>query len=232
MTRSFATAWTRWAALSLSAALFGGALTACAPLVIGGAVTGALVAVDRRTSGAQLEDQGIELRAANRLRDAVGDRVNVSVTSYNRQVLLTGEVGNERDKVLVEQTVAGVENVRSIVNELAVLGSPSLTQRSADTLITGRVKASMLDSNDVTGTAFKVITNRGTVYLMGRVTQREADRATDIARNTSGVQRVVRVLEIISEEELARLRLQPQAPATSATPQPAPAAAPAATPAR
>jgi osmotically-inducible protein OsmY len=207
--------------------VLGGALTACAPLVIGGAVTGALVAVDRRTSGAQLEDQGIELRAANRLRDAVGDRVNVSVTSYNRQVLLTGEVGNERDKALVEQTVAGVENVRSIVNELAVLGSPSLTQRSADTLITGRVKAAMLDSNDVTGTAFKVITNRGTVYLMGRVTQREADRATDIARNTSGVQRVVRVLEIISEEELARLRLQPAAAPAPAAPAPSSGAAPA-----
>jgi osmotically-inducible protein OsmY len=192
-----------------------------------------MVAVDRRTSGIQLEDQGIELRATNRLRDAVGDRVNVAVTSYNRQVLLTGEVGNERDKALVEQTVAGVENVRSIVNELAVLGSPSLTQRSADTIITGRVKASMLDANDVAGTAFKVVTNRGTVYLMGRVTQREADRATEIARNTSGVQRVVRVLEIISEEELARLRLQPGTATPVATPAaaaPAPVTAPAAAP--
>jgi osmotically-inducible protein OsmY len=188
-----------------------------------------MVAVDRRTSGIQLEDQGIELRATNRLRDAVGDRVNVAVTSYNRQVLLTGEVGNERDKALVEQTVAGVENVRSIVNELAVLGSPSLTQRSADTIITGRVKASMLDANDVAGTAFKVVTNRGTVYLMGRVTQREADRATEIARNTSGVQRVVRVLEIISEEELARLRLQPGTATPVATPA-APATAPATAP--
>lgn len=231
MTKPFAPAWTRWAALTLGTAVLGGALTACAPLIIGGAMTGAMVAVDRRTSGIQLEDQGIELRAANRLRDAVGDRVNVSVTSYNRQVLLTGEVGNERDKALVEQTVAGVENVRSIVNELDVLGSPSLTQRSADTIITGRVKASMLDANDVTGTAFKVITNRGTVYLMGRVTQREADRATEIARNTSGVQRVVRVLEIISEEELARLRLQPGTAAPAATPAAAPAVAPVVAPA-
>ncbi|MDM7948923.1 BON domain-containing protein [Hydrogenophaga sp.] len=230
MNKSFAPAWSRWAALALGTAVLGGALTACAPLVIGGALTGAMVAVDRRTSGIQLEDQGIELRAANRLRDAVGDRVNVAVTSYNRQVLLTGEVGNERDKALVEQTVAGVENVRSIVNELAVLGSPSLTQRSADTIITGRVKASMLDANDVAGTAFKVVTNRGTVYLMGRVTQREADRATEIARNTSGVQRVVRVLEIISEEELARLRLQPGTAAPVATPA-APAAAPVTAPA-
>ena len=209
----------------IAATLCVASLSACTAMVVGGALTGAMVAVDRRSSGAQLDDQGIELRAANRLRDAVGDRVNVAVTSYNRQVLLTGEVGNERDKALVEQTVAGVENVRSIVNELAVLGSPSLTQRSADTIITGRVKASMLDANDVAGTAFKVVTNRGTVYLMGRVTQREADRATEIARNTSGVQRVVRVLEIISEEELARLRLQPGTAAPVATPA-APAAVP------
>jgi osmotically-inducible protein OsmY len=213
----------RMAAVTLGTAVLGGVLSACAPLMIGGAVTTAMVAVDRRTSGAQLEDQGIELRGANRLRDVVGDRVNVSITSYNRQVLLTGEVGNERDKALVEQTVAGVENVRSIVNELAVMGSPSLTQRSADTLITGRVKAAMLDASDVPATAFKVVTNRGTVYLMGIVTQREAERATEITRNTSGVQRVVRALEIISEEELARLRPNDKAPAPAATSAPAPA---------
>ncbi len=195
-------------------------LSACAPLVIGGAVTSAMVAVDRRTSGAQLEDQGIELRAANRLRDRLGERGNVSVTSYNRQVLLTGEVANEQDKALAEQTVAGVDNVRSIVNELAVLGATSLTQRSADTLVTGRIKATMVDARNVPASAFKVVTTRGTVYLMGRVTQNEADRATDIARNTQGVQRVVRVLEIITPEELARLQPQP-APASEATPAPA-----------
>lgn len=209
---------TRLATLGLGTVLLGGALSACAPLVIGGAVTTAMVAVDRRTSGAQLEDQGIELRAANRLRDRLGERGNVSVTSYNRQVLLTGEVANEQDKALAEQTVAGVENVRSIVNELGVLGATSLTQRSADALVTGRIKATMIDARNVPASAFKVVTTRGTVYLMGRVTQNEADRATTIARNTQGVQRVVRVLEIITPEELARL--QPQ-PASDATPAPA-----------
>ncbi len=211
----------RLAAVALSAVALTASLSACAPLILGSAVTGAFVATDRRTSGAQLEDQGIELRAANRLRDQLRDRGNVSITSYNRQVLLTGEVANEEDKAMAEKTVAGVDNVRSTVNELAVLGSASLTQRSSDTLITGQVKAAMVDARDVYANAFKVVTSRGTVYLMGRVTQREADRATELTRNTSGVQRVVRVLEIISEEELARLLPKPAAapaPVQNATP--------------
>lgn len=209
----------RLTAVVLSVIAIGVSLSACAPLIVGGAVTSAFVATDRRTSGAQLEDQGIELRGANRLRDQMGERGSVSVTSYNRQVLLTGEVASEEDKALVEKTVAGVDNVRSIVNELAVLGASSLTQRSSDTLITGRVKAAMVEARDVYATAFKVVTRRGTVYLMGRVTQREADRATDLTRNTTGVQRVVRVFEIISEEELARLLPQPApAPVQNAAP--------------
>lgn len=217
MKRSVALA--RLAALSLSAATVVVSLSACAPLMIGSAVGGAMVATDRRTSGAQLEDQGIELRATNRLRDQLGERGNVSVTSYNRQVLLTGEVPTEADKAAVEKTVAGVDNVRGIVNELAVLGASSLTQRSSDILITGRVKAAMVDARDLSANAVKVVTTRGIVYLMGRVTQREADRATEITRNTQGVQRVVRVLEIISEEELARLLPQPApAPVKDATP--------------
>lgn len=201
--------WSRVAATTLTAVLLGAAVSACAPLIVGGAMTGALVATDRRTSGAQLEDQGIELRAANRLREQIGQRGNVSATSYNRQLLLTGEVATEQDKALAESTVAGIENVRSVVNELGVLGAASLTQRSSDTLITGRVKAAMIDARDLSASAVKVLTNRGTVYLMGRLTQREADRATEITRNIQGVQRVVRVLEIISEEELARLLPKP-----------------------
>lgn len=201
--------WSRLSATTLTAVLLGAAVSACAPLIVGGAMTGALVATDRRTSGAQLEDQGIELRAANRLREQIGQRGNVTATSYNRQLLLTGEVATEQDKALAESTVAGIENVRSVVNELGVLGASSLTQRSSDTLITGRVKAAMIDARDLSASAVKVLTTRGTVYLMGRLTQREADRATEITRNTQGVQRVVRVLEIISEEELARLLPKP-----------------------
>ena len=189
-----------------TAAVLGGGLTACFPLVIGGAVAGgALVAIDRRTSGAQLEDQGIELRAMIRLRDNIGSRARVSVTSYNRQVLLTGEVLNEQDKKLVEQVVTRVENVSAVVNELAIINSPSLVQRSSDVLITGQVKALLIDTKDLYANAFKVVTERGTVYLMGRVTQREADRATEIVRGARGVQKVVRILEILSEDELRSL---------------------------
>jgi osmotically-inducible protein OsmY len=188
-----------------AATLLGGSLTACFPLVVGGVAGGALVATDRRTSGAQLEDEGIELRATSRIRSNVGERVHVNLTSYNRQVLLTGEVPNAQDKQLVEQIVARVENVNSVVNELAVMGNSSLTQRSSDVLVTGRVKAMLVDARDLSSNAFKVITERGTTYLMGRVTQREADRATEVVRSTPGVQKVIRIFEVISEEELARM---------------------------
>ena len=192
-----------------SAHMLGG----CLPLVVGGAVVGStLVATDRRTSGAQLEDEGIELRSINRLREAFLERVHINATSYNRQVLLTGEVPTEADKQRAQEIVSRVENVRSIVNELAVLGNATLTSRSSDALVTGRVKASFVDAKDLYANAFKVVTERGTTYLLGRVTQREATRATEIARTTPGVQRVVRVLEIISEEELQRLLPQPAKP--------------------
>jgi len=186
-------------------------LSACVgPLLVGGAmVGGTLVAVDRRTSGAQLDDEAIELRSASQIRSNLGTRVRVSVTSYNRQVLLTGEVPNLQDKQRVEQVVKSVDNVASVVNELAVLNSPSLMDRSADALLTGRVKAVLLDAQDLQSSAFKVVTERNVVYLMGRVTQREADRATEAVRATSGVQKVVRMLEIITEQELERLGTQP-----------------------
>lgn len=203
-----------------AAAVVGTSLTGCFPLLAGGALAGsALVATDRRTSGAQLEDEGIELRAMSRLRDNVGSRARVSVTSYNRQVLLTGEVLNEQDRKLVEQVVSRVENVASVVNELAIINSPSLVQRSSDVLITGQVKAMFVDAKDLYANAFKVVTERGTVYLMGRVTQREADRATEIVRGARGVQKVVRIFEIISEDEMRSLLLpQPKPAPASAAP--------------
>lgn len=200
---------------TLILALAGGtmtALTGCFPLVAGGMVTGALVASDRRTTGTVAEDQGIEVKAANRIQDSLGDRAHVNVTSYNRQVLITGEVPSAQDKQLVEKIVTGVENVRNVVNELNIMGNSSLTQRSSDALVTGRVKARLVDAQDLFANSFKVVTEHGTTYIMGRVTQREANRATEIIRGTDGVQRLVRVLEIISEEELARM-LPPPAPA-------------------
>ena len=181
-------------------------------MIVGGAVGGALVAVDRRTSGAQLDDQGIELRANNRLKDELGDaRARVAVTSYNRRVLLTGEAASEAVKTQITQIVSGVSNVREVINELGVTNSPSFKERASDTLVTGRLKASLVDAKDLAASAFKVVTERGTVYLMGRVTQREADRATDLARNTPGVSRVVRSFEIITEQDLANMQPKPAA---------------------
>ena len=189
------------------AAVLSGALAGCVPLVVGGAMAGgSLVATDRRTSGAQLDDEGIELRAASRIRSELGTRVRASVTSYNRQVLLTGEVPNLQDKQLVEQVVSRVDNVASVVNELAVLNSPSLVERSSDTLLTGRVKAMLLDARDLQSNAIKVVTERGITYLMGRLTQREADRATEVVRATPGVQKVIRMFEIINQDELLRIQ--------------------------
>ena len=141
----------------------------------------------------------------------MGDRGHVNVTSYNRQVLLTGEVPSAQDWQLVEQIVAGVDNVRNIVNELAILGNSTLSQRSSDSLVTGRVKAGLVDANDLFANGFKITTERGTTYVMGRVTAREAKRATEVISGTTGVQRVVRILETISEEELARFQAAPAA---------------------
>jgi len=196
-----------------AAVLLCGALSACVgPLIVGGAmVGGTLVAVDRRSSGAQLDDEAIELRAANQIRTNLGTRVRVSITSYNRQVLLTGEVANLQDKQRVEEVVKQVDNVHAVVNELAVLNTPSLIDRSSDALLTGRIKAMLLDTKELQSNAFKVVTERNTVYLMGRVTQREADRATEVVRGVPGVQRVVRILELISEQELLRLGTVPAA---------------------
>ncbi len=197
----------RIAASALVLAALGATLSACAPLVVGGAAVGAMVAVDRRTSGAQLDDQGIELRASNRLKDELGDaRARVAVSSYNRRVLLTGEAASEAVKTQITQIVSGVDNVREVINELGVTSSPSFKERATDTLITGRLKAALVDAKDLSASAFKVVTERGTVYLMGRVTQREADRATELARFTPGVTRVVRVFETITEQELANMQ--------------------------
>jgi osmotically-inducible protein OsmY len=213
------------ALLALASLALAGGLSACAPLIIGGAAVGAMSMFDRRTSGAQVEDEGIELRGASRLRDALGDRSHFNITSYNRQVLLTGEVPNEQAKQTAEQVVAKVDNVKGVVNELTVMLNTSLAQRSNDTFITGKVKATLVDDKNLYVGAFKVVTERGTVYLMGRVTQREADEATRLTRNISGVQKVVRIFEIIGEDELRRM-VPDQSPKAAAPAAPASAAKP------
>ncbi|MGH6647062.1 BON domain-containing protein [Aquabacterium sp.] len=200
----------RWTALALALNMAAG----CAPLVLGSAIGGAFVASDRRTSGTQLEDKSIELKAGSRIRETVTIGAHVNATAYNRMVLLTGEVASEADRAAVEQAVARVENVQSVVNELAVMGVSSLGSRSSDVLINGKIKASFVDARDMFSNAFKVVVERGDVYLLGLVTEREANRAAEVASGVSGVTKVVKVFSLITEDELAR---RTPAPAPQAT---------------
>jgi osmotically-inducible protein OsmY len=183
-----------------------GSLQGCIALLGAGAVAGGLSLNDRRTSGTQLDDQAIELKSGGRIRDAIGDNGHVIVTSYNRVVLISGEVPSESDKAAAAKAVAGIENVTNVVNELEVGPNSTLSTRSSDTLITTRVKSALIDAKDIQASAIKVVTERGIVYLMGRVTEREASRAADIARAQSSVMKVVRVFEILTEEQLGNIR--------------------------
>jgi osmotically-inducible protein OsmY len=196
----------RTSASSLVAAALAAALLAgCAPLIVGGAVVGgAMVATDRRTSGSQVDDEVIELKAKGRMGEAFpDDRVRINTTSYNRMVLLTGEVPSDADKTTAEQVVARIDNVVSVVNELTIGPANTFSERTKAAFITAKVKASLVDAKDLFANSIKVVTHRGIVYLMGRVTEREATRAAEIARGVSGVVKVVRVFEILSESELA-----------------------------
>lgn len=185
----------------LYAALLG-SLQGCVPLVMGGAALGAAATMDRRTLGAQTEDKSITVKAEVQVPKIVGSAGHVNIASYNRKVLLTGEVRDEAMKAAVEREVRGIENVVSVINELAIAGPSSYTSRSSDALITTNVKASLVEMKTISATSFKVVTERGTVYLMGRVTQREGDLGAKIAQSVSGVQRVVKIFEYITEEEL------------------------------
>lgn len=173
-------------------------LQGCAPILVTGAAAGALMATDRRSSGMYLEDENIEWRVFARLRgDFTGAHVNA--TSYNRRVLLTGEVPTEQMKQQVEQAVRGVLNVRDVVNELQVAGASSFASRGNDALITSNVKARMVNNaGRFSPTHIKVLTEAGTVYLMGLVTPAEGDAAVEIARGASGVSRVVKVFEYVN----------------------------------
>jgi osmotically-inducible protein OsmY len=185
------------------------------------------VATDRRTTGTQIEDESIELKAAARARElATLGRVNF--TSYNRLLLITGEVPGEPEKVAIGQAAARVENVRGVVNELLVADNMTMGARSSDAVLSAKVKATLVDAKDVQANAYKVVSERGIVYLMGRVTEREATRGAELARSVSGVQKVVRVFDILSEDDLASLgRPGPVTPAPIVT---APVAAPASAP--
>ncbi len=200
-TRRFAPALLVLAAMAAVGATSG--LAGCAPLLVGGAILGtSLVVTDRRTSGAQVDDQTIELKAHRRIDEVIGGRGSIGVTSYNRVVLLTGTTRDEADKAALVRAIGAIENVKSVVDETSIGFSPSVATRAHDSLLTSKVKASLVDAKDVQSHAYKVVTERSVVFLMGRVTEREANRAADIARGVSGVQKVVKVFEIVTEAEL------------------------------
>jgi len=191
-------------AVALGISLLSG-LSGCVALVAGGAVGGAMSVSDRRTFGSQTEDATIEMKSSNRINFVFGEQVHVNVSSYNRKVLLTGEVKDEATRVKVENEVKGIENVQSIVNEIQVaMFLSGFKERSNDTYITTKVKGVLVGTADIYSASFKVVTEAGVVYLMGRVSQREGDTATEQVRGIPGVKKVVKVFEYIDEGDVKK----------------------------
>jgi len=195
----------RRAALAIMTAVAALSSAGCAPLLVGGAVAGGvMVASDRRSPGIQLEDQAIELR----VREALGkafpkDRANISVTSFNQRVLLTGEVTEAQMKSEAEAIARKSENVRAVVNELHVGSLSTFANRNFDTALTSKVLAALLQAPGVPSGAIKVVSERAVVYLMGRVTPSEGEAAARAASRVAGVQRVVKNFDYLSEKEAA-----------------------------
>lgn len=177
-------------------------LSGCIGLAVGGAVMTAVSANDRRTIGMQTEDKSINVKAEIKMQQLTGENGHVNVTSYNRKVLLTGEVRDEAMKQAAEREVRDIANVVSVINELEIAGPSSYTSRSSDALITTKVKASLVDKKTISASSVKVTTERGVVYLMGLVTPREGNIAADVAKGVAGVTRVVKIFEYISEEDV------------------------------
>lgn len=191
--------------LATAVLLCGGLLTqlsGCFELAVGSAVMGGMAASDRRTFGSQTEDSAIGMKGDARVSKLIGDSGHVNVNSFNRRALITGEVKDDATRAAVAREVAAIEGVQSVANELTVAGPSSYTARSNDALITGRVKAALIDTRDIYASSFKIVTEQGVVYLMGRVTQREGNLAAEAARGVSGVHKVVKIFEYISETEL------------------------------
>ncbi|HEY0587019.1 MAG TPA: BON domain-containing protein [Pseudoduganella sp.] len=195
----------------MAAVLASTTLSACAPILVGGAVAGTLAASDRRTLGAQTEDKSIVVKAEVKMPNIAGKSAHVNVNSFNRRVLLTGEVPDDETKAKVEREVRAIDGVLNVTNELEVGFSSSYTSRSNDALITSKVKLSLADARDISANTFKVVTEKGAVFLMGRVTQREGAQAADIARGVAGVTKVVKVFEYITEDDVKQYQPSQQA---------------------
>ena len=191
----------------LVATVIGGALvqTACFPLAVTGVAVGTMALVDRRTVGSQTDDQAIELKSFAKISEQVAKNGGITVTSYNRRVLISGQVLTAEDKQKVEKAMASVEQVVLVHNELNVSGRASLGVNASDTVITNKVKAAFIDAKDVQTNTTKVVTEQGVVYLMGLLTSAEANRAAQVASRVGGVQKVVTLVELISEDEVKRI---------------------------
>jgi len=174
-------------------------------VIVGGTGMAVAMVSDRRSSGTYVEDEGIEWKAGNRINERLGDKVHVNVTSFNRKLLLTGEAFNEASREEAGRIAAAVENVKEVVNDLRIAPTSTLSARGNDSYISSKVKARFVDQKDFRIQQVKVTTEAGTVFLMGLVTEKEGNAATEVARTTNGVQKVVRVFEYISEEEARRL---------------------------
>jgi osmotically-inducible protein OsmY len=181
------------------------ALQGCFPMVAAGVTSGVLATVDRRSLGTQTEDESIEWKASARVSEALGDKAHVNFTSFNRRVLMTGEVPNSDAKAEAERIVIGVSNVLGIYNELTIGPLTSFSDRSNDSFITSKVKSRSVDSGKFNPVHVKVITEAGAVFLLGMVTQPEADAAVQVARTTSGVKKVINLLEIITPAKAREL---------------------------
>ncbi len=192
------------AAIVLATAL-AASLQGCVEMVVGTAVVGGIAANDRRTLGAQTDDKAITIKAEAGIPRLIGDAGHVNIACFNRKVLLTGEVRDEATRATVEREVGSIQGIQGIVNELEITGRSTYTARGNDAILTGKVKASFVDTRDLSATAIKVVTERETVYLMGRVTQREGQRAAEVTRGVSGVRRVVKVFDYINEDELREI---------------------------
>ena len=190
----------RWRSGAAAALLAVFMLEGCVEAVIvGGAATGAFVAADRRQAEIVAGDERVGLTALSRVGDRFGDKVHLNVTSYNYNVLLTGEVADAQTRAAIEQIVMQIPQVKGVVNELQVAGHSSLSARGNDTYLTGRVKGAFVTENKFSANHVKVVTEAGVVYLLGVVTHKEADDATAIARSISGVKKVVRVYEYLNQ---------------------------------
>jgi osmotically-inducible protein OsmY len=187
----------------LCAAIAAGfALQGCVPVVIGAGGAAAYTALeDRRSTGTQIDDESIEVRASNRISDRFGGNVHVNVTSYNRIALLTGEVPDDRAREETEKIVRAVPQVREVTNDLQITGISSYMSRTNDSYLTSKVRGRLLDTKRASPVHIKVVSESGVVYLMGVVTEAEADEVVDIARNTGGVRKVVKVFEYCKAED-------------------------------